>query len=72
MLKIQNSIRNIFATTEDTKDQITDPDRQCPTEHTTTIPTATPFLVVEIFPSKNVNQFTKFRQSVSRQSKKIQ
>ena len=34
MLKIQNSIRNIFATTEDTKDQITDPDRQCPTEHT--------------------------------------
>ena len=46
MLKIQNSIRNIFATTEDTKDQITDPDGQCPTEHTTTNPTATPFQVV--------------------------
>ena len=65
MHKIQNSIRNIFATTVDTKDQITDPDGQCPTEHTTTNPTATPFLVVEIFPSKKVAQYTKFPQSVS-------
>ena len=65
MLKIQDSIHNIFATTEDTKDQITEPDKQCPTEHTTTNPTATPFLVVEIFPSKKVAQYTKFPQSVS-------
>ena len=48
MHKIQNSIRNIFATTVDTQDQKTDPDSQCPTEHTKTNPTATPFLVVEI------------------------
>ena len=49
---LHNSICNNFATTEDTKDQKTEPDRQCPTEHTTTNPTATPFLVVEIFSFK--------------------
>ena len=65
MHKIQNSIRNIFATTVDTQDQKTDPDSQCPTEHTTTNPTATPFLVVEILSAKKVAQHTTFPQSVS-------
>ena len=64
-LKIQYSIRNIFANCDDIEEQKTDPDGQCPTEHTKTIPTATPFLVVEILSAKKVAQFKKFRQSVS-------
>ena len=42
MHKIQYFICNIFATTVDTQDQTTEPNRQCPTEHTNTNPTATP------------------------------
>ena len=59
MLKIQDSIHNIFATTVDTKDQKTEPDSQCPTEHTKTNPTATPFLVVEIFSFKKSHPIHK-------------
>ena len=71
MHKIQNSICNIFATTVDTQDQKTDPDSQCPTEHTKTNPTATPFLVVEILSAKKVAQYTKFPQSVSVRQEKF-
>ena len=72
MLKIQSSIHNIFAITEDTKDQKTDPDSQCPTEHTKTNPTATPFLVVEILSAKKSRPIYKVPSVSLRPSRKIQ
>ena len=72
MHKIQNSIRNIFATTVDTQDQKTDPDSQCPTEHTKTNPTATPFLVVEILSAKKSRPIYKVPSVSLRPSRKIQ
>ena len=72
MHKIQNSIRNIFATTVDTQDQKTDPDSQCPTEHTKTNPTATPFLVVEILSAKKSHPIQKIPSVSLSWSRKIQ
>ena len=72
MLKIPNSIRNIFATTVDTQDQKTDPDSQCPTEHTKTNPTATPFLVVEILSAKKSRPTYNVPSVSLRPSSKIQ